>query len=345
MLVFHSEAARLHDPSHFFRLGIQVPHPESAERYRLLFDAVSRSGHELQAAGDHGTAPVTRVHDPDYLAFLQNAWEMAVIEGETGEEINTTQFSKLPPLQRPKTVRGLMGVYCSDTSTGIRAGTWSAVNAAAQTAISAAEAVAGGASVAYGLCRPPGHHAHKAHGSGFCFLNNAAIAADHLRQYHDRIAILDIDVHHGDGTQRIFYERDDILTVSIHAESEAYFPHFTGHADERGAGDGAGFNRNIPLRHGAGDAEYLAAIKTGLDEITEYCPGALVVSLGLDAAADDPVGVLEVSQSGFQSAAKMISQTGLPTVLIQEGGYPSENLQDNLIAFLAGFDRRTGSIV
>ncbi|WCL53268.1 histone deacetylase family protein [Gimibacter soli] len=338
MLIFHSDAANLHDPEHFFRMGKPINHPENAGRYRLLYDAVAGGPHELRQAGDLGREPITRVHDAGYVEFLATAWERGKAEGLTGDEINTTQFSVLPPLQRPTTVQGQMGLYASDTSVGIRAGTWDAVYGAAQTALSGAEAVLAGERAAYALCRPPGHHASAARGSGFCFLNNAAIATEHLRGRYEGVAVLDIDVHHGDGTQRIFYERGDVLTVSVHASTQGYFPHYTGGADETGAGDGAGYNLNIPLAHQSGDAEYLAAIATGLKRIAAFEPGALVVSLGLDAAAEDPVGVLNVTGEGFAKAARMIAAAGLPTLLVQEGGYPSEALPRNLVSFLAGFE-------
>lgn len=338
MLIYHSPDAPLHDPVLFYRLGVERPHPENAERYRILLNAAEGGVHVLREAADHGLEPILAVHTRDYVEFLSRAWETGASAASDLAEINTTQFARVRPHKLPVSVHGLMGFYCSDTSTGIRKGTWRAVYGAAQTAVSGAEALLSGVDAAYALCRPPGHHAHRGHASGFCFLNNAAIAAARLRRKYARVAILDIDVHHGDGTQSIFYDRGDVLYVSVHASTDTYFPHFSGGADERGEGQGEGFNLNIPLEHGAGDGRYLAAIAAGMKAVQAFSPEALVVSLGLDAAADDPVGVLNVTEQGFVDAARLIAAARAPTLLVQEGGYPSAALGRNLAAFLASFE-------
>lgn len=338
MIVFHSEDAALHDPVSFVRHGKAIPHPENASRYRLLLDAVKAAGHDLRLTTNWGEEPILRVHDADYVNFLRSAWDTATANGMEGDEIVTSQFARVPPLQRPASLPGLMGLYSSDTSTGIRSGTWQAAYGAAQTAISAARQVLASGQTVYALCRPPGHHAYRAHASGFCFLNNAAIAAEQLLAELDRVAILDIDVHHGDGTQHIFYSRGDVLNVSIHASTETYFPHFSGSAAERGEGAGEGMNLNFPLAHGSGDEAYVAAIAQGLETIKGFGPQALIVSLGLDAAEDDPIGVLNVTEEGFARAASLIASLGVPSLLVQEGGYPSAALQSNLRAFLSAYD-------
>jgi len=200
-----------------------------------------------------------------------------------------------------------------------------------------------GAREAYALCRPPGHHAYADMAGGFCFLNNTAIAAQRLRTRHARVAILDVDVHHGNGTQGIFWERDDVLTVSIHADPADYYPYFWGHAHESGTGAGAGFNLNLPLPMGSGDAAWLAAGETALARVRAFAPDALVVALGLDASESDPLQGLRVTGDGFAAMAGRIAGVGLPTVLVQEGGYLSDDLGRNLVRFLAGFEsgRRT----
>ena len=191
---------------------------------------------------------------------------------------------------------------------------------------------------AYALCRPPGHHAFADMAGGFCFLNNTAIAAHRLRQKHQRVAVLDVDVHHGNGTQGIFFERDDVLTVSIHADPAHYYPYYWGHAHERGAGKGDGFNLNLPLPLGSADAPWLAAGDAALARIRDHAPTALVVALGLDASESDPLQGLKVTGVGFHAMARKIAGLGLPTVLVQEGGYLSDDLGRNLVQFLGGFE-------
>jgi acetoin utilization deacetylase AcuC-like enzyme len=192
---------------------------------------------------------------------------------------------------------------------------------------------------AYALCRPPGHHAYADMAGGFCFLNNTAIAAQRLRSKHARVAVLDVDVHHGNGTQGIFYERDDVLTVSIHADPANYYPFFWGYAHEHGAGKGQGFNFNLPLPLGSADAPWLDAGDKALAKIKEFQPTALVVALGLDASESDPLQGLKVTGAGFHAMAEKIARFGLPTVLVQEGGYLGDDLGRNLVHFLAGFEK------
>jgi acetoin utilization deacetylase AcuC-like enzyme len=202
----------------------------------------------------------------------------------------------------------------------------------------AADMVLDGAPHAYALCRPPGHHAYADMAGGFCFLNNTAIAAQRLRGKHARVAVLDVDVHHGNGTQGIFFERDDVLTASIHADPSHYYPYFWGHAHEAGAGKGQGFNLNLPLPLGSPDGSWLDAGDKALTRIREFAPTALVVALGLDASESDPLQGLKVTGAGFYAMAERIARLGLPTVLVQEGGYLSDDLGRNLVQFLAGFE-------
>jgi acetoin utilization deacetylase AcuC-like enzyme len=195
-----------------------------------------------------------------------------------------------------------------------------------------------GEDAAYALCRPPGHHAYRDLAGGFCFLNNSAIAAAHLRLKHERVAILDVDVHHGNGTQGIFYERGDVLTVSIHADPASFYPFVWGYAHERGAGAGLGANLNIPLPIGTGDEGYLQALGTAKAMIEAFAPGALVIALGLDASEHDPLAGLAVTTNGFRRVGQAIAALKLPTVFVQEGGYLSDILGMNLTAALAGFE-------
>jgi acetoin utilization deacetylase AcuC-like enzyme len=332
MRVFHSPESPRHDPEWYWRRGTPISHPEQAARYAILRDAALKGGHALAESGDHGLDPIRAVHNPAYLAFLSEAWSRRGEMPGLGDEILTGAFARPHMHRTPKGLLGLAGLYMADTSTPIRAGTWPALYGAAQCAIAAAD-TALAAGHAYALCRPPGHHAYADSAGGFCFINNSAIAAARMRAATGGpVAILDIDVHHGNGTQGIFYGRADVLTVSVHADPSDYFPFYAGYADETGTGEGAGFNRNLPLPPGSGDAPWLEAA------IAAHRPRALVVALGLDAAADDPIGALKVTRSGFAGAAERIARAGLPTALVQEGGYLCAALPENLTAFLAAFD-------
>lgn len=243
----------------------------------------------------------------------------------------------------PSGLLGQVGYHMADTSTPIQAGTWGAVYASAQAAISAAKAVASGEiGAAYALCRPPGHHAYGDSAGGFCYLNNTSIAAQMLANtLSGPVAILDIDVHHGNGTQGIFYAREDVLTISIHADPSNYFPFYTGYADETGAGLGSGFNANFVLAEGSRDDAWLGTLETALARIAVFKPSALVVALGFDASEHDPIGAFKITTEGFGRAAALIRGARLPTVLVQEGGYLCDALPHNLTAFLAGFELTT----
>jgi acetoin utilization deacetylase AcuC-like enzyme len=232
---------------------------------------------------------------------------------------------------------GQAGWYLSAVSSPIVAATFTAALSSAHAAIDAAAAVTAGARYAYALCRPPGHHAHTDMAGGFCYLNNAAIAAQSLLDHGaGPVAILDFDVHHGNGTQQIFYQRDDVHYVSIHGDPAGLYPWFAGYADETGQGRGLGWNLNLPLPPGTGNTEFAAAVSHGLDAIAAKRPAILIVSLGFDAQQGDPSANLAADAQGFHTVGRHVAALGLPTVLIQEGGYLVERLGANLSAFLSG---------
>jgi acetoin utilization deacetylase AcuC-like enzyme len=337
--VFHAPQSALHAPKLFYRRGKLIDAPEQPARYQVLRDAAAAAGHELHEPTDHGLAPIAAAHDGGYLAFLRDAWGRRGEIDPTLEELVATQFARVQMHRGSAGLINQLGFYTADTSTPIRAETWTTIYHSAQAAIGATDAALNDG-VAYALCRPPGHHAFTDCAGGFCYLNNTAIAAQRLRDLTGaRVAILDVDVHHGNGTQGIFYRRNDVLTVSIHADTSNYFPLYAGYADERGEGDGEGFNLNLPLAHGAGDAEVIDALDVALDRIKAFGAETLVVALGLDAAAADPLGVFNVSAAGFQEISRRASAIGLPSVLVQEGGYLCDDLPLNLVAALRGFER------
>ncbi|MFC3050499.1 histone deacetylase family protein [Kordiimonas pumila] len=341
MRFFYSDTNKKYDPETFYRKGTVITHPERAIRATILHDALTAAGFSEGPVKDYGLAPVLAVHTKDYVDFLSTFWAKRAEINADSTEFIPTHFPRLHMHHKPTGLEGLLGYYSADTSTAIQAGTWDAVYGAAQVALSAAdEMLATG--VAYALCRPPGHHAYADCSGGFCYLNNTAIAAHYIgAQKNGPVAILDIDVHHGNGTQGIFYNRGDMLTVSIHADPSNYFPYYAGYAEETGEGAGKGANVNMPLAHKTGDDAYLAALEKALDRIRDFKPSALVVALGLDASEHDPIGVLKITTEGFNRIARKIAAAGYPTLLVQEGGYLTEQLPLNLVSFIRGFKAET----
>jgi len=339
MKIFHTPKHVLHDPQFFLVRGTRSAAVEQPDRGRILLEAARAGAHEILETGDQGLGPIADVHTPEYLDYLQIAHrEWSRLPGSSTEVIPNVHPGRRPA-HYPRSIVGRAGWHAADTASPIGPGTWEAAYAAAQVATCAADAVLGGAREAYALCRPPGHHAYADMAGGFCFLNNTAIAARRLRSRHSRVAVLDVDVHHGNGTQRIFYDSRDVLTVSLHADPADFYPYFWGYAHERGEGAGEGFNLNLPLPLGSGDDPWLAAGETALERIERFAPTALVVALGLDASESDPLQGLRITTSGFVRMARRIASLGLPTVLVQEGGYLGPELGENLAAFLAAFEQ------
>lgn len=342
MRVYHTEKSLLHAPEFYFRRGKRIEHLERPERYHVLRGAAERAGHDLRDITAHGLDPIRRVHSDRYLDFLANAWA-ARDEIEPGlDYVLPSHFARREMHHYSEGMIGRVGYHMADLSAPLHERTWEAIQASADVAVTTAEAVLDG-SHAYGLCRPPGHHASTESTGGFCFVNNSAVAAAHLgAKLGCRAGIIDIDVHAGNGTQIIFYERDDVATCSIHADPSAFMPYYAGYGEETGAGAGAGYNLNLPLAHGSGDDIYLDAIERAIAFTRDHGIGALVVALGLDASEHDPNGALKVTTAGFRAAGERLGAVDLPVAIIQEGGYLSEILGENLIAFLGGFDAARG---
>lgn len=223
-----------------------------------------------------------------------------------------------------------------DLSACIVEGTYEAALASANCALSAAQSIVNGQWSAFALCRPPGHHAGKDYGGGYCFINNASVAANWLAS-QGKVALLDIDYHCGNGTQDIFYDRNDVLTISIHADPNFEYPHYAGYANETGAGAGLGFHKNFPLEKGTEDAQYLSTLEAALSLIRQFEPTYLVLSAGMDIYADDPLGTIKVTTDGIGEIGKRISALDLPTLIVMEGGYANEVLGRNIVALLSAF--------
>lgn len=337
MKAFFAEEQKLHDPKAFLSSGAPKPNPEQPERVERLLSGAKAAGCIIARPNKHGLGPVVAVHTPEYLDFLEHIfvrWQR--IEGASEEVI-----PNIHPIARggayPASAVGQAGYHMADTACPISADTFDSALWSAWCAVEAAEAVLAGTPAAYALCRPPGHHAFADVAGGFCFINNSAVAAQVLRKSAARVAILDVDLHHGNGTQGIFYSRPDVLTVSLHADPVRFYPFFWGHADERGEGPGVGYNLNLPLPRKSGDEIFLETLEVAFRRIRAFAPDALVVALGLDAFEGDPFGGLSVTTPGFSRIAQAIAKLGLPTTIVQEGGYLCDALGDNLTAFLTGF--------
>ncbi|HVJ40912.1 MAG TPA: histone deacetylase family protein [Dongiaceae bacterium] len=343
MQIVFSEAQLAHAPQRFLVRGDWKPCPEKPERATLLLDGLQSPGsdHTIVAPdwlGDTVVAEaIAAVHDPRYVTFLQSAHQRWQQLPGAADLVTPNMHPRSRADAYPASVVGQAGYHMADTACPIGNDTWTAVKASAAAAVHAAQLLLDGRDPVYALCRPPGHHAYADMAGGFCYLNNSAIAAQFLRQRARRVGILDIDVHHGNGTQEIFYRRGDVFTTSIHADPSNYYPFFWGYADEVGEGEGLGFNRNIPLALGSDDAAYLTALAAIIDEAHRKRVEAVVVALGLDAFEGDPLAGLKVTTGGFREAGRLLGGMKLPTVLVQEGGYPAPELGENLQAVLAGF--------
>ena len=337
MKVVFAPAQRKHFPRYFLSSGAQQPNPEVPERVDRLMAAALHSGLAPIEPPDYGIDPASAVHTPEYLHFLQNiVRRWSYIEGASEEVIPNIHPDRRNG-EYPASAVGQAGFHMADTGCPISADTWESAIASLHAAVHGADLLMQGDPACYALARPPGHHAARDFAAGFCYLNNVAAAAHRLRSKYDRVAILDIDVHHGNGTQDIFYRRSDILTVSIHADPVRFYPFFWGHASERGEEAGLGYNLNLPLPRGTGDNGYLSTLQKALARIEAFAPGALVVALGLDAHEGDPFQGLAVSTAGFGKMAAEIQNLGLPTLMVQEGGYLSDALGANLASFLGPF--------
>jgi acetoin utilization deacetylase AcuC-like enzyme len=282
--------------------------------------------------------PILAVHDAAYVDFLQTAWDRWQAAGFKGEAIASTWPARRMVQARPSGIDGQLGYYALAAETSITQGTWQAALSSAHVALTGAERLRSGARGCFALCRPPGHHAAKDLYGGYCFFNNAAIAAQHLRDTGmTRVAILDVDFHHGNGTQDIFYDRADVLFISLHGTPEEAFPYFLGYANEIGSGAGEGFTLNLPMPRGTGFDVWRTALATALARIADYAPDALIVSLGVDTFETDPISFFKLTSPNFITMGADIAAAGLPTLFVMEGGYDIAEIGINTVNVLEGF--------
>ena len=335
MFCVFDERQLKHAPQRELHNGGWADHAETPARAAAIASAV---GVDRQAR-DFGLDPLLRIHAADYLDFLRDAHRDWAAAGRDGDAIGYTwPVVGRRPL-RLERIDARLGRFSYDAATPVAAGTWGGAYWGAQTALTALQPLLDGEQrSSFALCRPPGHHCGADYLGGYCYLNNAAIAAQAAADAGRRVAILDVDYHHGNGTQDIFWERSDLLFVSIHADPATDYPFYWGHADETGAGDGEGATLNLPLPRGTGIDTYLPALKTALEAVQRHRAELLVVSFGADTFEGDPISHFKLREQDYPIIASAIAELALPTLVIMEGGYAVDALGRNVAAFLSGFE-------
>lgn len=323
-----------HAPARELHNGGFTAYAETPARAEMILAAIGGA----EAPADLGEGPIAAVHDADYLRFLKDAAGQWRAAGRPGEAIPYAfPVVGRRPL-RLERIDALMGRYSFDATTPLTEATWDAVHWNAQTALGATRAVLAGERAAFALCRPPGHHAGADYCGGYCHLNVAAIAAQAARDAGQaRVAVLDIDYHHGNGTQDIFWTRGDVFYASVHADPATDYPFYWGHADERGADHGEGATLNLPLPRGAGIDAFRRAQAAALEAFARFAPGLLVVSFGADTWEGDPISHFRLTTGDYRVLARDIAGCGWPTVIVMEGGYAVDALGANVASFLSGF--------
>ena len=343
MDVVFTDLHRRHSPSHEVNMGQAIPTYERPSRADTIHDQL-RTDERFRFVDrrDFGRAPIEAVHHAGMISFLETAWDE--LHASTGRVeyfpevvLHSALRDGMGPAPLPRSAVTGFGYWCYETATPLVEGTYVAARASVDVALTAAEIVRAGASHAYGLCRPPGHHAASDVYGGFCFFNNAAIVAEHLATTTgSKVTILDVDYHHGNGTQQIFFDRDDVQFVSLHGDPVHAYPWYTGHADEIGIGAGRGHNLNLPLPAETPDDVYERRLADACEVIASFGPSFLVVSLGVDTYWNDPISDFALTTDGYRRCGAIVRELGLPTVVLQEGGYDIEAIGRNVHAWLSG---------
>jgi acetoin utilization deacetylase AcuC-like enzyme len=342
--VVWTDEHRLHDPKSAVWVGVAIPNDETPERVEAIRSALDAAGAAIVPARAHTDDALLAVHDAGLVEFLRSAWHDWSEAGYSDDPGQPDVVGYLFPTpgflagfepRMPVSLAARAGGWSFDTMTVVGRGTWEAARAAVDVALTAADLVLDGARAAYGCCRPPGHHVTRSAFGGSCYLNNAAVAAQYLRERRfERVAVLDLDAHHGNGAQAIFRDRDDVLTGSVHVDpAHGWFPHFLGFAEESGP-----TNLNVPLPPGSGDEAWLEGVVRLADAARRHESEGLVIALGVDAAGGDPNAPLDVTEAGFREGGRLLGALGLPTVLVQEGGYVIEAIGTLVRSALEGFE-------
>ena len=336
MKCFYHPAQKLHYPRTYLSRGQMRKPQEIPDRVDGMLAGLQRLNLSVTEPKDYGMAPLLAVHDQGYLEFLQTAhrrWKE--IPQDWGDEVMSNIY-----VRHPNPLRGILAEaarYLADGSCPVGEHTWTSSYWSAQCAVAGAEAILAGDRKAYALCRPPGHHARRDAAGGFCYINSAAVAAQHLRSQYAKVAILDTDMHHGQGVQEIFYDRNDVLYVSVHGDPTNFYPVVAGFEDEHGEAAGKGFNQNLPMPHGSSEKVFFDCVDKALATLAAFKPDVLVLALGLDVYKDDPQSLVAVTTEGFERLGRIISGLNLPTLVVQEGGYHLGDMADNTAAFFQGF--------
>lgn len=338
-VVFSKDQLLQHGKSELFGNKLVPVHETPVRAEAILARVREVDLGEVIVPRDFGLEPLKRVHDEDYLVFLESAWADWVATGGNGDALPPCTPMHDMTRQVPTSIWGRLSYYSFDCSAPITANTWTAARASANTALEAVELIAKGERAAFALCRPPGHHASRDYYGGYCFINNAAVAAMALRDAGiAHVAVLDVDYHHGNGTQSIFYDRGDVFFASIHGDPDEDYPFFLGRADETGVGAGQGCNANYPLPHGAAWPDWSAALNESLSRIAGFRADALVVSVGVDTYEGDPLTFFRLTGDDFTRMGERLGQVGLPTLFVMEGGYDVAHIGHNAVNVLQGFE-------
>jgi len=339
MKTFYSEKHKLRDAKTELYGGQLVQPFERPSRAEYIHDRVAEVGlGPIDTPDDFGMGPILKVHDADFVQFLQEAWALWEKEGFKGEALPTCWPSRRMSNKKPAFIEGQLGFYALASETSYTDGTWEAAYASAQVALSATQEVLSGEH-AFALCRPPGHHAAYDMYGGYCFLNNAAVSAQYMRDNgKKRVAIVDVDFHHGNGTQDIFYAREDVFFASLHGDPMDAFPHFLGHADEIGTGRGIGFNHNFPMPPGTSFEAWRTALANALDKVAAFNADAIIISLGVDTFESDPISFFKLKSPDFITYGADIAALNLPTLFVMEGGYDISEIGLNTVNVLTGFE-------
>ncbi|MDR6755370.1 acetoin utilization deacetylase AcuC-like enzyme [Mycoplana sp. BE70] len=338
MRVIFSEDHKLRNAKTELYGGELVPPFEAPFRAEWILAAVKEAGfNDVVAPARHGLETVLKVHDAGYLKFLETAWDRWKAAGYKGEAIATSFPVRRTSPRIPTDIEGQIGYYCNAAETAISPGTWEAALSSMSSAIDGADLIAAGHKAAFSLCRPPGHHAGIDMFGGYCFINNAAVAAQRLLDKGaKKVAILDVDFHHGNGTQDIFYERGDVFFASLHGDPAEAFPHFLGYAEETGKGDGAGTTQNYPMGRGTPYSVWGAALEDSLKRIAAFGAEAIVVSLGVDTFEQDPISFFKLTSPDYITMGRSIAASGVPLHVVMEGGYGVPEIGLNVANVLKG---------
>ncbi|MFM7423705.1 MAG: histone deacetylase family protein [Elainella sp.] len=340
MLTVYSADHRFQNARYELIDGKLLPPVENPQRAEKVLEQIQQTGlGAVLPALDFGLEPILRVHRPDYVQFLQTAWQdWVAVRGEYDALPLNWAVRSMRHDRVPEAIDGKLSYYSFDAGTPITSGTWQAITAAANVALTAQVQIGQGAPAAFALCRPPGHHAATDFYGGYCFFNNAAIAAQAFRDGGaERVVILDVDYHHGNGTQAIFYQRPDVFFLSLHGHPKQEYPYFLGYEDEVGEGEGEGFNQNYPLLWGTDWPNYRTALDDAILRIQRYSPDALVVSLGVDTFELDPISKFRFKSADYLQLGRAIGQLKRPTLFVMEGGYALEQIGENVVNVLLGF--------